>query len=719
MKRSIAKGTPEQLLNLVQNRIAELGGDIEACDKITSAYENNDNSDVTDSNVSGWWDKYYDLVDATKCAELFGCDVEDLENFDAYDCTIHGYLILKDSPYADVLSDSGYDGLPLVTEGGDTFPGIGSHGRLFDVSEEIQEIVSNVEACDKITSSAEDDPTHNDRFIHNMIGDIEDKVGSEVDGLTFDTLENALSITVVKDGQVTQFTVPHADLSFDFDKMSDDVAYVVDTIRESLNSFSSADNVAGSSTGLNITSATNTCGIACKPEVLSSVNGDVIHGLTWSGLIQELSERGYEVDAAYRRSPENRIVAYKDGKSYDIEVTRYYEGDYEIHPDNISEVIEADEEYDVYGDSSQSIKASSDSNISDFEITKDGELTRYNGPGGDVIIPDGVTIIGEDAFRNCRSLTGVIIPDGVKRIGESAFASCPSLTDVEIPDSVTSIGKYAFYDCTGLRSIKITNGVISINKGTFEDCRSLTRVVIPNGVTNIDYAAFRGCKGLTSIVIPDSVTSIGEDAFAKCFSLTSITIPESVTSIGEGAFTSCRSLTSVKIPSGVTSIGDWTFAGCTNLTTVEIPDSVTSIDFNSFKGCDKLSKDVKKFISKFYSYDEDEYDNEMSFEEWYDSSQGEDEGMEFVDKLERLVRANYNVDEFFEEPSVQRYQGGDFIWITLSDGSRYKFVFDWYDEQSAIYMDGPEAAAKSYFQTIQHGIDSGSALEDDGEEDYE
>lgn len=100
----------------------------------------------------------------------------------------------------------------------------------------------------------------------------------------------------------------------------------------------------------------------------------------------------------------------------------------------------------------------------------------------------------------------------------------------------------------------------------------------------------------------------------------------------------------------------------------------------------------------------------MSFEDWYHSEEGESDGMEFVDKLESLVRSNYNVDEFFEEPSTQGYQGSDFIWITLSGGNKYEFVFNWYDEQSAIYMDGPEVAAEHYFQEIQHGIDSGSAL---------
>lgn len=84
--------------------------------------------------------------------------------------------------------------------------------------------------------------------------------------------------------------------------------------------------------------------------------------------------------------------------------------------------------------------------------------------------------------------------------------------------------------------------------------------------------------------------------------------------------------------------------------------------------------------------------------------------MKFVEILEGLVGAAYDVQDFLEELSILGYQGRDFIWITLSDGSKYEFRFDWSSEQSDIYSDGPEAAAKSYFEEIQEGIDSGSAF---------
>ncbi len=176
----------------------------------------------------------------------------------------------------------------------------------------------------------------------------------------------------------------------------------------------------------------------------------------------------------------------------------------------------------------------------------------------------------------------LIIPDGMTSIGNSAFSWCSSLTSIVIPDSVTSIGDYAFSWCSSLTSITIPDSVTYIGSSAFSWCSSLTSVTIPDSVTSIGNYAFSGCSSLTSITIPDSVTSIGGSAFSYCSSLTSITIPDSVTSIGDYAFSGCSSLTSITIPDSVTSIGDSAFSGCDSLTSITIPDSVTYIGQNAF-----------------------------------------------------------------------------------------------------------------------------------------
>ena len=94
------------------------------------------------------------------------------------------------------------------------------------------------------------------------------------------------------------------------------------------------------------------------------------------------------------------------------------------------------------------------SNPGDF-IIENGVLKKYVGPGGDVVIPDGVTAIGKEAFLSCETLTCVTIPEGVVRIGDSAFCDCPSLSEVRLPESVTGIEQFAFYDCPELKRLTI------------------------------------------------------------------------------------------------------------------------------------------------------------------------------------------------------------------------------------------------------------------------
>ena len=220
----------------------------------------------------------------------------------------------------------------------------------------------------------------------------------------------------------------------------------------------------------------------------------------------------------------------------------------------------------------------------------------------DYKIPQGIRIIGNDAFRECSSLISVIIPDSVTSIGNGAFGTCFSLQSVTIPNSVTSIGANPFFDCGMLTDIYVSpdhsylaiiDGVLFSKPDKRLICYPLafdeTQYSIPQGIQIIGDSAFRS-SSLISIMIPDSVKYIGYGAFGMNFLLSSITIPNSVTSIGASAFSFCSSLTSITIPDGVTSIGSETFMFCSSLSSIMIPDSVTSIADDAFLDCDSLSE---------------------------------------------------------------------------------------------------------------------------------
>ena len=170
-------------------------------------------------------------------------------------------------------------------------------------------------------------------------------------------------------------------------------------------------------------------------------------------------------------------------------------------------------------------------------------------------------VIINDILIDGRKCSGdVIIPDTVKKIANDAFCECETITSLTIPDSVEEIGIWTFECCTGL-----------------------TKVNIPNSLKIIDAVTFAGCSGLTEIVIPDSVEEIREVAFCECSSLEKVTIPSSVKYFGWRAFSGTPWLKAKQEENPLVIINDILINGQKCTGDVVIPDGVKSIAPGAFQ----------------------------------------------------------------------------------------------------------------------------------------
>lgn len=278
-----------------------------------------------------------------------------------------------------------------------------------------------------------------------------------------------------------------------------------------------------------------------------------------------------------------------------------------------------------------------------FDITEDGYIYQAYGSGienlsGTLVLPDtlnGKKVVGINVggFSSLFNITEVILPDTIETIKNEAFIGCKSLKKITFSKSLKVIEPAAFLDCSSLESVIFPEGLTKIYSSAFENCINLREIHIPSTLITMgelspglelgsDFGVFNNCyeyKNITvaegnpvfytngnclinkntktlflassNTIIPDdgSVTIIGTEAFEGCKSLENVNIPSCITQIYGMAFKGCSSLQSVNIPYGITTINPETFKGCTSLKSVTLPDTLTKISKAAFVECSSLS----------------------------------------------------------------------------------------------------------------------------------
>ena len=233
-------------------------------------------------------------------------------------------------------------------------------------------------------------------------------------------------------------------------------------------------------------------------------------------------------------------------------------------------------------------------------VAEDGELVAALGdPSGEIVVPDGVTRIGEEMFKDCAAITGVRFPDTLTYIDDHAFDGCTGLQALTLPDGLETINFGAFAGCTGLKSVELPGGIRYLYNDTFSGCTGLERVTLPDDLTDLGSSCFSGCASLAEIDLPAGLRRIWSGCFYNCSGLKRIRIPDRVEEIPSGCFDGCTALESVGFSRTTQVIGAGAFRDCKSLTAFDvpglsgdeftIPSFITSIGAEAFSGCDSLT----------------------------------------------------------------------------------------------------------------------------------
>lgn len=217
-----------------------------------------------------------------------------------------------------------------------------------------------------------------------------------------------------------------------------------------------------------------------------------------------------------------------------------------------------------------------------------GESLHYLNRDG-ILYNEGMS----ELFLCYQDRVRVKVPQTVKRIAPQAFANRLNLKEIILPDGLETIDDAAFMGCTSLTTLTIPQTVTAVGKRLCWGCHSLQEIALPHSIKEIPPFAFFSCD-LRKVVLADGVRKIGEHAFGANFTLKSIYIPHSVRSIGASAFEKCESLEDVHLPERMVSIERSVFEDCKALRTIEIPSSVHRIKSRAFSGMKNITVNIHK-----------------------------------------------------------------------------------------------------------------------------
>ena len=219
-----------------------------------------------------------------------------------------------------------------------------------------------------------------------------------------------------------------------------------------------------------------------------------------------------------------------------------------------------------------------------------------------ISIPESVTKIESEAFRNCTKLDTVTFGKNVKEIGSNSFEGCSVLKEIAFFENLRTIGDYAFANCVSLTSVDLGTGVQTMGCAVFMNDVKLTEIVVPASLKNCngtgwislypdtDYSNSYSNVGtfggsyIKTATFAEGATNAPAYIFSQAKYLRTVDCKDSIAVINNYAFFGCNSLSSINIPLNVIKIGDYAFSNCSRLGELTLSSALKELSSTAFIG---------------------------------------------------------------------------------------------------------------------------------------
>jgi hypothetical protein len=226
--------------------------------------------------------------------------------------------------------------------------------------------------------------------------------------------------------------------------------------------------------------------------------------------------------------------------------------------------------------------------------TKDLTMLYAYPPGATATtfaIPSTVTKLYDYCFGFNHYLERVTIPETVTWMGMNIFRECTKIDSIYIPDGVTHMGVTVFGNCYNLTSVHLPASLDTIYSSAFLNCSSLTEVTVPRNVSHLDDLSFSYNPAIKKIIFEEGsrLRSIGDQAFRECNALERFDVPSGVDSIGGSCFYECQSLKTLNLNEGLRVLNTFAIGDCPSMVECTLPGSLAVVE-SQFLDCYQLKR---------------------------------------------------------------------------------------------------------------------------------